>query len=80
MQMRDVKWTRQRGAGSVMICMTKEKAIGELTIAGCADVTESVKDQLIEHFATIGIDPDDIDMFDWDATDGKTYWHVIDPK
>jgi hypothetical protein len=70
-----VKWTKQPGAGPVMICETLDDAIQEMNVAGCVDCTESVKDGLIEDMKAQGTDPDE--FFDWDDHLGDTYWHVI---
>lgn len=70
-----MKWTKQPGAGLVMICESLDGAILEMQIAGCVDVTESVKDAMIEEMKGQGTKPDE--FFDWTDHLGDTYWHII---
>lgn len=73
-----VKWTQQPGNGTVMICMDVQGAEIELLTGGCADVTEEVKNDLIESLKKDGFD--DVEHFDWMDWKGKTYWHIIEPN
>jgi hypothetical protein len=70
-----LKWTKQPGAGLVMICETFLESVQEIGNAGCVDVTESVKDRLIEGMKVLGTEPEEV--FDWTDHLGEIYWHVI---
>ena len=71
-------WTKQPGAGVVMICTTLEQAIREMNISGCADVTSDVKEKIVGGSITL-FNVGEIDHFDWEDHNSDTFWHIIRP-
>lgn len=69
-----MKWTKQPGAGLVMICESVDEAFREMGIAGCVDCTKAVKDGIMEEMKAQGSEPDE--YFEWEDNRGDVYWHV----